>query len=1248
MIFTFYSYKGGVGRSMALVNIAEYFAQEGKNVLMIDWDLEAPGLERFYFEDAENIQIALSHRGIIDLLVDYKLTVSQKIELNSEGELPLEKVDDRLLIDLTDNLAIKKSGSRLRLLTAGKRSSGQLASYAQRVVTFDWIDFYKNWEGEFYFEWLRKQLNDLADIVLIDSRTGVTEMGGVCTYHLADSVVMFCGASAQNIDGTERMGRNFRSDTVRSARDLRPLNIIVVPARVEFSGNESDLNYFNAEVERFHKWLPKSVQTYFPNLWDFFGIEYVPVYAFKETVPMRKGPEDAYAKKVKPAYTNLAKAMAIASQSESLRHIFPELRDQQEAEIAQSISHLEMLVSNEQLVDAEGLLSDVQYRYPENELVKSMQRQVDGLRHKLSELERVKGYEQYVNEGVKANLTDLRRFVAEIDSVRTKYQDYRDDLLPIQSKIQARANFIEGKQAFDEERYEQARDLLEGARDLLEGVENDTAKDLLKLLDEAREKEGELDRIIRQVRELRESRKDTQWARAYDLLSSWKNMPLVPHLQDRVRRELEDLAQEWQSEVIERLGRLPRETSPEKTTIDGYLDILKKIGSARLNEWERKALGPYYAKIARERQRNGVYEGEGGCLIAWEQAIRVDPDNEIYRNEQYKAEKEFAEIRIIANPKDYGLMVQLYGELIKKNRQDAANYINLADAYLRQKEFDQAENAWLGAEAILQSNADVPGHVLVSLQAVKERGSREKEIALRQNLLRDKLQPDRKGYKYREAGNEFQKLLAEYPNEYSNLKLWWEETIDTLARQLEDKTNEARQKETALWLAAEPLLKLLLLQPEHAEMRRLLNEVYDDLIMLIQAIEQVVADERKKGDYLGEKGFGEVSQLQEKAQGYMALLWPYADKLQLPEWQTQLRTLEAQEARLTSLRQQLQEIITLIAQGNQAIELGKLAGEWGKAEQIARQLQQSDVRETAPVVKFVGQLEQAKADHALLLARLKMFELAVQKNSFFEAYRLGEQIGQYYDDNKNVNPDTREYQTKLHPLPVRFSQLHLLLQNYAHEAEAYYEWLRPVLLIAPWRCPNIVVPLPRQNNLEALNDLIKEWLATTAANETTGGGNQIFHLVQQMVKKGSFTEALALCADVIGAGQEQMERQSFAGRYTLEFLRRRLSDQPRREEWLVQELPINEAVRLGEVCLGQINLWIQEAYGEQQRISDLHKEFEQIRGEVIKRLRLFEQDIRFRRRRKNVGDTQKLCDQLSKISPENKEVERFRSILRIF
>jgi len=49
-VVTFYSYKGGVGRSFALANIAVLLARWGHRVLTIDWDLEAPGLERYLMD----------------------------------------------------------------------------------------------------------------------------------------------------------------------------------------------------------------------------------------------------------------------------------------------------------------------------------------------------------------------------------------------------------------------------------------------------------------------------------------------------------------------------------------------------------------------------------------------------------------------------------------------------------------------------------------------------------------------------------------------------------------------------------------------------------------------------------------------------------------------------------------------------------------------------------------------------------------------------------------------------------------------------------------------------------------------------------------------------------------------------------------------------------------------------------------------------------------------------------------------
>ncbi|MEL6944255.1 MAG: AAA family ATPase, partial [Bacteroidota bacterium] len=66
-IITFYSYKGGTGRTMSLANIATYFAQRGNKVLIIDWDMEAPGLHQ-YFRGYSNSQIFEEQEGLIEFM----------------------------------------------------------------------------------------------------------------------------------------------------------------------------------------------------------------------------------------------------------------------------------------------------------------------------------------------------------------------------------------------------------------------------------------------------------------------------------------------------------------------------------------------------------------------------------------------------------------------------------------------------------------------------------------------------------------------------------------------------------------------------------------------------------------------------------------------------------------------------------------------------------------------------------------------------------------------------------------------------------------------------------------------------------------------------------------------------------------------------------------------------------------------------------------------------------------------------
>src|SRR5205814_9274585 len=75
VIFTLYSYKGGVGRSLALAHLAYEFARRGLRVLAVDFDLEAPGLERYCFE-GDDVRRAREHPGIVDLIQEYRIALT--------------------------------------------------------------------------------------------------------------------------------------------------------------------------------------------------------------------------------------------------------------------------------------------------------------------------------------------------------------------------------------------------------------------------------------------------------------------------------------------------------------------------------------------------------------------------------------------------------------------------------------------------------------------------------------------------------------------------------------------------------------------------------------------------------------------------------------------------------------------------------------------------------------------------------------------------------------------------------------------------------------------------------------------------------------------------------------------------------------------------------------------------------------------------------------------------------------------
>jgi MinD-like ATPase involved in chromosome partitioning or flagellar assembly/cell division protein FtsB len=227
-IVTFYSYKGGVGRSMAVANIAWLLAEGSKlKVLVVDWDLEAPGLHRFFGMKDEDIS-----KGLIEVLNDYKELLRKET-----GSLPEKLVDLRKYVQPVKAFS---DGGSISILAAGRQEDA--AAYAATINAFSWEEFYAKWHGFGFIEHLKQQLRtfDETDIVLVDSRTGVTDIGGICTLQLPDVVVILFAMNDQNIVGAKSVAERISKKAGElEGRDGPPI-LILRPARVERSSGNQD------------------------------------------------------------------------------------------------------------------------------------------------------------------------------------------------------------------------------------------------------------------------------------------------------------------------------------------------------------------------------------------------------------------------------------------------------------------------------------------------------------------------------------------------------------------------------------------------------------------------------------------------------------------------------------------------------------------------------------------------------------------------------------------------------------------------------------------------------------------------------------------------------------------------------------------------------------------------------------------------------------------------------------------------
>ena len=280
-IITFYSYKGGSGRSMALANIACLLAgmepsPGRKQVLAIDWDLEAPGLQRFFQPYLSRPEAEVdAQSGLIDFFIELaERTTALPSSLDAPSDTSWANGFD------FQSYVMPTGIPGLDLMKAGRFGP----DYTKNITSFDWAGLYAR--APWLFSWFTNALTDQYRFVLIDSRTGETDTSSICTSILPETLVAVLTPNAQAIQGVLRQVERavrFR----RTAADERPIKILPVPSRIE-----------NARTSLRDYWRFDSAVGYQPKFEqlfrDLFGLKSCDLTSYFAKIQIPQSPDYAY------------------------------------------------------------------------------------------------------------------------------------------------------------------------------------------------------------------------------------------------------------------------------------------------------------------------------------------------------------------------------------------------------------------------------------------------------------------------------------------------------------------------------------------------------------------------------------------------------------------------------------------------------------------------------------------------------------------------------------------------------------------------------------------------------------------------------------------------------------------------------------------------------------------------------------------------------------------------------------------
>ncbi|MEN8219777.1 MAG: ParA family protein [Pseudomonadota bacterium] len=256
-IVSFYSYKGGVGRTTALALFASYYAMHhSKKVFIIDCDFEAPGLINFYGISNEE----LPKNGIVEYIKDKE--ACSEVNLRDDYVYEISKIysgDGEICLLPAGNIFddLDRSDYLEALARLDIHSTSTIVEQFKDVI----IDINQKYE---------------PDVILIDSRTGFNDIFGIIANKLSNTIVGFFGNNTQN-----KPGLHFFLDTL--LRKSRNVNLILVLSIISTS--------FSKNLKAFEKVIEEYIQNNIGD--DLESLPALPILSLQRNASLEKiGTED--------------------------------------------------------------------------------------------------------------------------------------------------------------------------------------------------------------------------------------------------------------------------------------------------------------------------------------------------------------------------------------------------------------------------------------------------------------------------------------------------------------------------------------------------------------------------------------------------------------------------------------------------------------------------------------------------------------------------------------------------------------------------------------------------------------------------------------------------------------------------------------------------------------------------------------------------------------------------------------------